>query len=218
MVVEPYASFETPPDLRWMDEASLVTALQQGDACAAEWVVQRYAPALYRYAYYQLQDATLAEDLVAEVLLRLVAHLDDFGHTTSPLEAWLFCIAHNLVVDHYRVRKRRPQISLEHWLGVVPDGEPTVPDSQIDGLPEREELKAGLAQLTAEQRHVILLHVVEGWELPQVARLLDRTLPSVKSLYYRGLQGLRRALTRRQPSGRPLRQWLPAFKDGNGDV
>ena len=50
--------------------------------------------------------------------------------------------------------------------------------------------------LTPEQRQVILLHVVDGWELPEVARKLGRSLPSVKSLYYRGVQSLRRVMTR----------------------
>src|SRR5262249_53747074 len=91
-------------------------------------------------------------------------------------------------------RKRRPQVSFEHWLAADPGAEPGAAEAHIDALPEREALQAGLAMLTPEQRQVILLHVVDGWDLPEVARKLDRSLPSVKSLYYRGVQSLRRAL------------------------
>jgi len=178
-----------------MDDAALVAGLQHGDAHAVEYVVQRYAPALFRYAYYQLQDAMLAEDLVSEVLVRMIGSIDRFVLGSTPFESWLFRIVRNLIVDQYRTRKRRPQVSFEQWLDEAPDLEPGAHDAGIDVLPDREELQAGLATLTDEQRQVILLHVVEGWELPQIARLLDRSVPSVKSLYYRGVQSLRRALS-----------------------
>ena len=55
-----------------MDDADLVAGLQRGDAAAVEYFVQEYAPALYRFAYYQLGDATAAEDLVSEVVVRVI--------------------------------------------------------------------------------------------------------------------------------------------------
>ena len=137
-----------PTDLagsRWKADETLVSDLQQGDLGAAEYVVQQYTPALYRYAYYQLQDAALAEDLVAEVMARMLQHIDSFVLAATPFEAWLFRIARNLIADHYRAQKRRPQISLEHWLAGAPGEEPGQCDERIDDLPEREVLRAGLA-------------------------------------------------------------------------
>src|SRR5438094_413131 len=76
-------------------------------------------------------------------------------------------------------------------------GPPCMDDaSLVAGLQRGDAVAVGLAALTDEQRQVILLHVVEGWELPQVAELLDRSVASVKSAYYRGIQSLRRALAR----------------------
>jgi len=182
--------------LQHMDDVALVAGLQQGDARAVEYVVQQHAPGLYRFAYYELQDAMLAEDIVSEVLVRMIGNVQRFTLGSIPFQSWLYRIARNLIADQYRARKRRPQISFEGWLAADPDGGPGAADGGIDDLPQREELLSGLATLTEEQRQVILLHVIEGWELPQVARLLDRSLPSVKSLYYRGVQALRRALAR----------------------
>lgn len=179
-----------------MDDVSLVVGLQRGDAEAVEYVVQEYAPALYRFAYYQLQDAMIAEDLVSEVMVRMIGRIDTFVLGQAAFQAWLFRIARNLIADHYRMRGRRPQVSLEQWLDAEPGKEPGCSDAEIEALLDREQLAAGLATLTDEQRQVILLHIVEGWELPQVAELLDRSLASVKSVYYRGIQSLRRALTR----------------------
>jgi RNA polymerase sigma-70 factor (ECF subfamily) len=181
-----------------MDDTALVAGLQRGESHAVEYVVQHHAPALYRYAYYQLGDATTAEDIVSEVMVRMVQNIDKYVPASTPFQAWLFRIARNLVADYYRTRKRRPQTSFEGWLAADPSQEPGGPDPAISGLADRVGLHDALADLTEDQREVILMHVVEGWEMPQVATMLDRSLPSVKSLYYRGVQSLRRTLTRGQ--------------------
>jgi RNA polymerase sigma-70 factor, ECF subfamily len=179
-----------------MDDAVLVATLQRGEAGAVEFVVHLYAPALYRFAYYQLHDATLAEDIVSEVLIRMIKGIDGFVPQKATFQAWLFCIARNLIADHYRALKRHPQVSLDQLLENQPGEEPGHYDTRLDTFLDQQRLQAGLAALTDEQRQVILLHVVEGWELPQVAHLLERSLPSVKGLYYRGIQSLRRVLER----------------------
>jgi RNA polymerase sigma-70 factor (ECF subfamily) len=179
-----------------MDDVTLVTGLQRGDARAVEYVVQQYAPALYRFAYYQMQDAAAAEDLVSEVMARIITRVDTFKLERATFQAWVFRIARNLIADYYRSRKRRPQVSLDVMLESEPEREPRRHDPEIENILNRDQLREGLEALTDEQRQVILLHVVEGWDLPQVAKLLDRTIPSVKSLYYRGVQSLRNALAR----------------------
>jgi RNA polymerase sigma-70 factor, ECF subfamily len=181
-------------NLPYMDDESLVAGLRCGDAQITEQAVRQYAPALYRFAYYQLQNALLAEDVVSEVMTRMVEHVDRFVLHQAPFRAWLFRIARNLIADHYRAHKRSLQVSLEEWLDGEPEKEPGERDIRIDAVPDKDRLQTGLLTLTCEQREVILLHVIEGWELPEVAKLLDRTLPSVKGLYYRGIESLRRVL------------------------
>jgi RNA polymerase sigma-70 factor (ECF subfamily) len=190
----PLLNYDTQTDCA--KDASLVERLQGGDIPAVEYVVQEYAPALYRFAYYQLNDAAAAEDLVAEVMSRMIGRINTFVHGEATFQAWLFRIARNLVADHYRALKRRPQVSLEGWLETEPTAEPGRDDARLAALLTRDELQAGLNALTDEQRQVVLLHVIEGWELPQVAHLLDRSVASVKSLYYRGVSSLKRVLLR----------------------
>lgn len=184
------------PDIPCMDDESLVVGLRRGDARTTEYAVQRYAPSLYRFAYYQLQNAPLAEDVVSEVLARMVENIDRFVLHQAPFKAWLFRIARNLIADHFRSHKHILNISLERWLDAEPDKEPGTMDSRIDTILDRDQLQEGLLTLTGEQREVILLHIIEGWDLPEVAKLLDKSLASVKGLYYRGIESLRRALIR----------------------
>lgn len=193
MVMQPWSS--NCDDAAFsLDDATLVAGLQRRDPTAIAYVVQHYAPVLHRFAYYQLQDAALAQDLVSEIMVHMIGRLETFCPARGSFRTWLFAIARHLIADHYRARKRRPEISLERWLAADPAREPGQPDGHIDLLLDQEQLKAGLATLTEEQRQVIVLHVIVGWQLPEVAELLDRSLPSVKSLYYRGMHSLRRAL------------------------
>jgi len=196
MLQNPAWTLAFPASGVYPDDAVLVAGLQRGETWAVEHVMQRYVPALYRFVYYRVQDAMLAEDLVSEVLTRMLAKVGGYVQGGTPFEAWLYRITRNLIADHYRVRKRRPQISFEEWLTSEPGKEPGTPEAGIEALPDRALLQAGLAGLTPEQRQVILLHIVEGWELPEVGRMLGRSLPSVKSLYYRGVHSLRRILER----------------------
>src|SRR5262245_17721494 len=159
---------------RCMDDEELVAGLKRGDQGAVEYAVLQFAPALYRFAHYQLHDPVLAEDLVSEVLIRMIRGIDQFVLERASFQAWLFRIARNLIADHYRAHKRRPQLSLEAVLHEEPYSEPGRNDIELELIIERDQLQAGLDALTDEQRQVILLHLVEGWELPQVAQLLDR--------------------------------------------
>ena len=191
-------STEYDPDLSDWDDRCLVEGLRRGDSRVTAYVVDRFAPALYRFTYYQLQDAQVAEDIVSEVMARMIEHIERFVLHQAPFRAWLFRIARNLIADHYRTRKRRASTSLEEWLDTNREREPGCSDAHIDIMLDRDRLRTGLLLLTREQREVILLHVVEGWELPEIARLLDRSLASVKGLYYRGIESLRRGLERGQ--------------------
>jgi RNA polymerase sigma-70 factor, ECF subfamily len=177
-----------------LDDEALVAGLRCGDARTTEYAVRQYAPVLYRFVYYQLQNPLYAEDIVSEVMARMIENVDRFVLHQAPFRAWLFRIARNLVADHFRAHKRSNQFSLEGWLDAEPEKEPGEADGRIDMVLDRDQLRTGLLTLTGEQREVILLHVVEGWEMPEVARLLDRSLASVKGLYYRGIESLRRAL------------------------
>ncbi len=177
-----------------MDDAALIAGLRRGERAASHYVMDRYGPALFRYIYDSVADAVQAEDLVAEALLRMVAHLDQFVPERGTFQAWLFRIAHHVMIDHYRAKRRRPQISLEQWQARTWGADPGAPDSRIVGLPSRDELQTALATLTADQRQVILLQLVADLNLPTRATVLARSLPAVKSLYYRGIVALRRAL------------------------
>lgn len=175
----------------WDDE-TLILGLKRRDNGAVQYAVETYAPKLYRYAVYQLGNPTAAEDLVSEVVTRMLERIDDYRYTGVPLQAWLFSIARNLVTDGFRRRNRAPMISLDNpqEAGTLDDLGSV--DARLDALADRDLLVRLLGRLTEEQRQILTLRIVEGWQPADIARLLGRSIDSVKSLQYRGIQSLRR--------------------------
>jgi RNA polymerase sigma-70 factor, ECF subfamily len=175
------------------DEASLIRLAQRGDEMACAALYDRHYDAVYRYCYYRLGDAELAQDLACEVFVRMVERLDAFRVRGRPLLAWLYTIARNLLTDHHRKNGRASHVPLDEASQEVPDVGIDL-GRHVDQRLGAECLAAALAYLTEEQRQVILLKFMEDLDNAQVAHLLGKTEGAVKSLQHRALGALRRAL------------------------
>lgn len=174
------------------DDETLIRALKARDEAAVAYAVETYAPKLYRYAFYQLNDTAAAEDLVSEVITRMLEKIDEVQYVGAPFQAWLFSIARNLVTDSYRRKGRAQVLSLDSTTGREAIHEVASLDPHLESLADRDALLKMMARLTDEQRQILTLRVIEGWQPAEIARLLGRSVDSVKSLQYRALQSLRR--------------------------
>jgi RNA polymerase sigma-70 factor (ECF subfamily) len=170
-----------------IEDATLLRRLRANDVDAVAELHDRHAPAIYAYIYRRVGDRRLAEDLTADVFLRALEALrkGQFAHTA--LSAWLYRLAHNRVVDHFR--RQRPE-------GELPDQHPG-PDN-VPELTQRRALsravQAALRLLTDEQQQVIVLRFGEGKTAVETARLLNKTEEAVRALQHRSLAALRRLL------------------------
>jgi len=187
----PHADFDMP----WDDE-SLVTGLKERNGLAVQYAVETFAPKLYRYAIYQLGEHTAAEDVASETITRMLEKIDQYNHTGAPFQAWLFSIARNLVRDTYRRKKNTEVISLDASMESAEIQGLGASDGRIDGMADRDALVRIMAHLTDEQRQILTLRILEGWQPQEIAGLLGKTIDSVKSLQYRALQTMKRKLER----------------------
>lgn len=129
---------------------------------------------------------------VNEVLVRVFRHVGGFDGGRVQFRAWVFRIARNVLVDEHRRRSAGPAMVVvgpEVLSGVV-----TVED-ELDRVGERERVEAMLACLTDEQREVLLLRVVAGLSVEEVAESMERRPGAVRSLQHRALTRLRTSLT-----------------------
>ncbi len=148
---------------------------------------------VFRYIFYRVRgDQHCAEDLTADVFVRMLTKLKTYVQGDQPILAWLYTIAHNLIIDHYRKANSTPQLSLEEDLVAGDLGHPV---QATDDRLAQECLAKVLKYLTEEQRQVILLKFVEDRDLGEVAALLGKNERAVRSLQHRALNALHRAMT-----------------------
>jgi RNA polymerase sigma-70 factor (ECF subfamily) len=136
-------------------------------------------------------DAALAEDLTGELFLRVLRAIRNERAWRDSFAAWVYRIAHNLVVDHFRRQPPVPSLSLDETLLVSKeDGPVHAAESAID----RGRLRQAIARLTPDQQQVLALRFGEGFKAREVARMMQKTTGAVEALQRRALAALRRML------------------------
>lgn len=151
-----------------------------------------YYERIYAYIYHRLGDSSLAEDMAGEVFLRMLESVrGDRGWRTS-LAGWLYRIAHNLVIDHYRRRGRRDETALDERL--MSDDRTGMPRASLENLMTHQQLRAALVYLTDEQQEVVILKFAEDLSNSEIADIMNKTEGAVKALQHRALTTLRRVM------------------------
>jgi RNA polymerase sigma-70 factor (ECF subfamily) len=176
-----------------MDSTSdieLVQRAQRYELPALTAIYDRYNQALYYYALRLLGDPAQAEDCVSETFSRLLKALRAGQGPSDNLKAYLFRSAHNWMTDQYR-RQPIPLLELDDEL---PENDPTSPPQQAEANLQQQKVRAALSLLTAEQREVVALRFVEGWELDEIAANLKKPVGAIKALQHRAIASLRKLL------------------------
>jgi RNA polymerase sigma-70 factor (ECF subfamily) len=168
----------------------LIDRTQRSSPELAGELYDRYHQGIYRYLYYRTGDPKIAEDLTADVFLRMVQSLGSIRPERTPLSAWLFQVARNLVIDHYRRSAAHPVVNINENLD---GGEPAV-DKLVERRLTSDVLAGVLGRIEETQRDVLLLRFIEGLPIAETARILQKSEDAVKALQYRGLITLRSLL------------------------
>lgn len=167
---------------------SVLMAAQAGGEWAFAELYDLYNPLLERYFAARVSSA--AEDLAAETWMGAARTLAKFRGNEDQFRSWLFTIAHHRLSDYWKDRKRRgwesaDTDSLTNHLA-PDDTEQTV----LDSLSGRAAAQKIAAALSPEQAEVVLLRVIAGLEVDQVARITGRRPGTVRVLQHRALKKL----------------------------
>ena len=164
---------------------------KSGDARIISELYERYRVGVFRYLYYRTGDLQAAEDLTSDVFLRMLRSIENYQQTSVSFDAWLFQIARNVAIDHYRKSRHRQHLPLNDEL--------IAKDERVDRTVEREliseNLAEALARLNETQRDVIVMRFVVGMRISQVAQMLHKSEDAIKGLQRRGLMALRDILS-----------------------
>jgi RNA polymerase sigma-70 factor, ECF subfamily len=180
------------------EEAGLIARAQEGDEQAVSQLYRHYAPAIYGYIASRVGDPAVADDLTSEVFLRALEGLPQFEYRGIPISAWLYRMAHDRMVDHFRQQARRPDMPLEDERLATDELYPPQVgiDQEVETHLRMELLGEAVKRLTAEQHQVILLRFVAGFKLHEIAYVMDKSTEAIKMLQLRALTRLRQWVTR----------------------
>lgn len=183
-----------------MDEDALIAAARKGDARAFNQLVILYQGLAYSVAYRILHDPDAAADATQDAFLSAFRAMGKFRG--GSFKSWLLRIVTNACYDQLRVKQRRPTSSLDN-LPVEADHTYYLEDTSElpDQFVERQELnrviQAGIGELPADQRMVLVLSDVQGLSYQEVAEVLGISLGTVKSRLSRGRAKVRDFLLER---------------------
>jgi RNA polymerase sigma-70 factor (ECF subfamily) len=177
--------------VRLSGEEQLVRQAIRGDKAAIGRLYDQHVEMIYKYALYRTGDPATAEDITADVFLRVIESLDQYEERGLPFAAWLYRIAHARVVDYWRRIKRRPTLELDRpsVQAVVEEDEALRRD-----VVQYTALAQALQLITDEQQQVIVLKFLQGLENEEVAAIMGKTVGAIKALQHRGLESLARVL------------------------
>jgi RNA polymerase sigma-70 factor (ECF subfamily) len=169
---------------------SVVQRAKDGDPGALTGLYEEHAPRLYRYFLPRVGGRSQqAEDLTEEVFVRMIERLERYEDRGLPFGAWLFRIAHNLLIDHQRRLPKQPLVAIDECEKLRGPAE-----KEIQQALDQHEITITMDLLTSDQRNVIQLRFLEGLSIIETAAALGKTDESVKKLQARGLMAMRRIL------------------------
>jgi RNA polymerase sigma-70 factor, ECF subfamily len=176
---------------------ALVDRAQQGDREALEELYLIHFDRIYSYLHVSVGNRHDAEDLTTQTFLKMLESIGKFRWQSAPFSAWLFRIAHNLAMDHFRANRR--------W---QPEEEPPEPDPDESTSAEagalesigRKSMLELIEELSPEQQQVLTLKFVFNFANAEAATILGKTEGAIKSLQHRALASLQKQLERRAGS------------------
>ena len=174
------------------DLRPLVERAQNGDREALEELYLLHFDRIYAYLHLSVGNRHDAEDLTTQTFLKMLESIGRFRWQAAPFSAWLFRIAHNLAMDHFRATKRwQPEQDVPE-----PEGseEPSAEDAAMHSIGRRSMLEL-IEALSHEQQQVLTLKFVFNFSNGEAATILGKTEGAVKSLQHRALVSLQKQIT-----------------------
>ena len=179
-----------PAQIPASKEQELVQEAQAFSQEACAEIYDRYYMKIFDYCYARTGNRTVSEDLASDVFVEALRGIERYQYRGLPISSWLYRIAHNITVDHFRRNARRPTVPL---LDESENPRLQSPD-QADSSILWQDIRDALDQLTDDQQQVIILRFYQGLSHEETAAVMGRRSGAVRVLQKRALNSLRRLM------------------------
>lgn len=168
------------------NEQEIITQAQRGDETAVTRLYETHVDAIFEYVRYRVDSKSTAEDLTSEVFLRMVRGLTNYHNQGVPFRAWLFRIAANLVIDHYRQHKRENESPLLDDL----ESDDTDPFDRLADSEDQLRLHLAINALPEAYQDLLLLRFVNNLSHDEVSKIMNKSTDALRAMQYRALKAL----------------------------
>ncbi len=178
--------------IQTLDDARLIERAKRGEVEAFGCLYERYLESIYRYIRTRVAEDRTAEDLTETVFLRSYESLSRYKEKGLRFSAFLYQIARNLLVDHYRQKEEELPLESADQISVSP--------SRIDDIiviqDQVDRLRVGLEALPEEYREIIRLRVLLELSTTECAQWTGRSEGAVRVLLHRAMKALKRQVVK----------------------
>lgn len=178
----------------WLKEKLLLLRLKKKDPEAFGEIYDLYVSKIYRFIYFKVSSIEEAEDLTSEVFLKTWQYVSD-GKEIENLNAILYKIARNIVIDFYRDRTKKEVLEEELLVKAA------VKDDELEKLQinlDMKDIEKSLRELKDEYREIIILRFIEELSISEIAEILEKSKGAVRVLIFRALETLKEVLEEKE--------------------
>jgi RNA polymerase sigma-70 factor, ECF subfamily len=175
------------------EEDLLVQKAQKGDSSAFGKLYDLYMPRIYRFVFLKVGNKHDAEDLTQHVFTNAWQHVEGYEFQGFPFSSWLYRIASNAVIDHYRTA--RPSQDLE----TIPEellAQPARFEEKLDRAFDLQIVRTALKKLDSDQQSVVIMRFVEDLSTKEIATALEKSEGAVRVIQHRALKLLQTQLSK----------------------
>ncbi|MEK7681150.1 MAG: RNA polymerase sigma factor [Patescibacteria group bacterium] len=167
-------------------DEQIIINCQKGNLKEFGILYDKYVKRIHDFIYFKTYHKETAEDLASKTFLKALEKISSYNSKIGTFSSWLYCIARNTVIDHYRTKKNTSDIE-DVW--DLSSGEDI--ESDIDARENLAQVKAHLAKLSPEHRDIVILRVWQEMSYAEIAEVLGKSEDSCKMMFSRTIAKLR---------------------------
>ncbi len=168
------------------NEQKIIQRCQQGKTEEFALLYDQYVKKIYTFVYYKTHHQEIAEDLTSKIFFKALKNISKFDKKENYFSAWLYKIARNTVIDHYRTKKNHLNID-DAWDLL---GEENA--DEYDNKQKLEKVKKYINRLKPEHRDILIMRLWQEMSYKEIAEALNKSEPSCKMAFSRLINQLRK--------------------------
>ncbi|MDI6734251.1 MAG: sigma-70 family RNA polymerase sigma factor [Patescibacteria group bacterium] len=178
-------------------DQKIINSAISGKASAFGLLYDKYHAQIYRFIYLKVSHREEAEDLTHQVFLNAWQNIKKYEFKGFPFSSWLYQIARNQVIDHYRTKKSN--IDIEDIKEIKNDDDTL--DNQVNRNYEIEKVKNVIQNLNPEHQDIIIMKFVEELTSQEISKILNKPQSTIRVIQHRAVKNLRNMLKKENKNG-----------------